>query len=671
MPACSLYNRGMGSSPERNLRLLPTVGLLLALGCGPSVEIERVVLVTLDTLRADRVGCYGAERAHTPTIDELATKGVRFTTAISPAPVTLPAHASLLTGLDPPRHGVRHNGIFRLPDDVPTLAERFRDAGFATAAAVGAVVLDRQHGLDRGFDHYDDSMSGRTASRATSYAERTADQVVDSVLSWLEGAPERFFLWVHLYDPHADYDPPAGFRAAFPGDPYAGEIAFADSELRRLLETLEQRFGEDSTLVVVTSDHGESLGQHGELSHSLTVYDATQRVPLVMAGPGLPSGLVLEEPVGLVDVAPTLLSLAHLPPFADTSGIDLRQVIAGEKTRDRVHYVETLVPQLDFGWSPLLGVRSPGFKYVRAPRPELYDLTIDPNEMRDLSGERPDLVAELDALVEERLARARESVPLVAPESDHRALLEALGYVVPENATLSIGTGPTHALDPKDGLPIVARLIRGMTLTSEHRFDEALAEMAPLEDGGWFLEVERSRAALGAGRLEAAERYSRAAVALGQGHHTPPYTALGFALERQGRFEDAEAAFEAALARDAIGTDALLGLGRVAVAKGELEPARHFFERAAAGRASSGEARWRLAALLIESGDTERGDALLAQLPARLVASPDASIRLAAAESRAGLPERARRRLREAREAWPHSLAVEEAWTAADSDTSP
>jgi arylsulfatase A-like enzyme len=661
----------MGSPAERSLRLLAAAGLLLALACGRPVEIERVVLVTLDTLRTDHVGCYGAESAHTPTIDGLAAQGVRFTTAISPAPVTLPAHASLLTGLDPPLHGVRHNGIFRLPHDVPTLAERFRDAGFATAAAVGAVVLDRQHGLDRGFDHYDDSMSGRTASGTGGYAERTADQVVDSVIAWLEGAPERFFLWVHLYDPHADYDPPAGFQAAFPSNPYAGEIAFADFELRRLLDALGQRFGEGSTLIVVTSDHGESLGQHGELSHSLTIYDATQRVPLVMAGPGLPSGLVLEHAVGLVDVAPTLLSLARLPPLPDTSGIDLRQIIDGEKPPDRVQYVETLVPQLDFGWSSLLGVRSPGFKYIRAPRAELYDLTMDPGEMHDLSGERPALVAELDALVEERLARARESVPLVTPGRDHRELLESLGYVVPENATASIGAGATQGLDPKDGLLVVARMIRGMTLASQHRFDEALAELATLGDGGWFLEVERSRAALGAGRLEDAERYAKAAVALGEGHHVPPYTALGAALERQGRFDEAVLAFESALARDAVGTEALLGLGRVAATRGELEPARNFFERAASGRGASGEAKWRLAALLIESGDTELGDALLRELPSKLVGSPDASVLLAAAETRAGLPERARRRLGAAREAWPHSLAVEQAWTAVDSDASP
>jgi arylsulfatase A-like enzyme len=472
----------MGRSPDPCVLI---VGLLLALGCGPSTRVERVVLVTLDTLRADRVGCYGAQRAHTPTIDGLASRGVRFATAISPAPITLPSHATLLTGLDPPRHGVRHNGIFRLPDEIPTLAERFHDAGFATAAVVGAV----------------------------GYAERTADQVVNAALSWLEAAPESFFLWVHLYDPHANYDPPPGFQAAFPADPYAGEIAFADAELGRLLGAVEQRFPEGGTLLVVTSDHGESLGEHGELSHSLTIYDATQRVPLVMAGPGLPRSRVVEDPVGLADVAPTVLALAGLPPLAEASGIDLRELLEGGEASDRLQYLETLVPQLDFGWSALLGVRSPDFKYVRAPRPELYDLASDPGETRNLSSRRPDLVAELDAILEEHLARTREHAPLVTPEPAQRERLEALGYVVPRSVPAS--PTATQGLDPKDGLPVVARMMRGMTLMARHRFEEALAELEPLPQGGWFLEERRSLAALGAGRLEDALRYARAAVALG------------------------------------------------------------------------------------------------------------------------------------------------------------
>jgi hypothetical protein len=381
-----------------------------------------------------------------------------------------------------------------------------------------------------------------------------------------------------------------------------------------------------------------------------------------MAGPGLPSGSVVEAPVGLVDVAPTLLALTGLPALPETSGIDLRPAIEGRGPSERVHYVETLVPQLDFGWSPLLGVRSPSFKYIRAPRPELYDLSHDARETRDLSGERPDLVAELDALLAERLAHAREGAPLVIADADHREHLEALGYVVPEAASVASSLESAQGLDPKDGLPVVVGMIRAMTLMTEHRFAEALAAMEGLGDGGWFLEVQRSYAALGAHRLEDAERYARAAVELGQGQRSPPYLALGSALERRGDLDAAATAFEKALSDSAVAPDALVGLGRVAERKGDLERASAFYEQAIASRGSSREAQWRLAALHIEAGDGSRGEALLAELPARTVETPAASVRLAEAEAHAGMPDRARERLSRSREAWPHSREVEEAW---------
>lgn len=301
-------------------------------GCGATRRevTERVVLVTIDTLRADRLGCYGAEGAHTPNVDTLAASGVRFETAISRVPLTLPAHASLMTALDPPQHGVRHNSIHRLADDLPTLAESLRGSGFATAAFVGALVLDRRFGLARGFDVYDDDV-GRMSSPTVGYAERIASEVVDAALGWLDSAPPRFFLWVHFYDPHLLYAPPPGFAAAFASDRYAGEIAFVDHELGRLLAGIEARFGPAGRLVVVTSDHGESLGEHGERTHAYGVYDATQRVPLILSGAGWPKGQVVETPVRLVDVAPTLLAAVGARPPARGRGSGPRP--AGRRKR--------------------------------------------------------------------------------------------------------------------------------------------------------------------------------------------------------------------------------------------------------------------------------------------------------------------------------------------------
>ena len=243
----------------------------------------------------------------------------------------------------------------RLPADVPTLAEQLRAAGFATAAFVGSLALDRRFGLDRGFGHYGDRMSARRSHKAP-VAERSASEVVDAALAWLETAPDRFFLWVHLYDPHRDYDPPKAFLDVFPADAYAGEIAFADAEAGRLIDALRARWGRADTLVAMTSDHGESLGEHGESAHGYGIYDATQRIPLVISAPGLPPGLVVNAPVRLVDVAPTILALAAARALPDTSGRDLRPVWEGVEPTGRVAYLETLATRHDLGWSPLFGV---------------------------------------------------------------------------------------------------------------------------------------------------------------------------------------------------------------------------------------------------------------------------------------------------------------------------
>jgi arylsulfatase A-like enzyme len=423
------------------------------------------VLVTIDTLRADRIGCYGAADAETPTLDALAARGVRFETAISPTPITLPAHATLLTGQDPPRHGARHNGYFRLTEAVPTLAEALRGAGFATAAFVSAFVLDARFGLARGFDVYDDRIGLHGGRQLVVGVEsRPADQSVNAALSWLDAAPDRFLLWLHLYDPHAEYDPPEPYRSRFRGRPYDGEIAFADAELGRLLAAIHSKWGERGTLVIATSDHGESMGEHGEPTHSLTLYDATQRVPLLLAGPGLPRGQVVREPIArLADVAPTVLALAGLPPFDPIDGESLLPTLV-PGAPPRTAWLETLAPQLDFGWSPLLGVRTATHKYVRAPRPELYDLGADPGELSNRAPEEPQLVAEFDALV---TARALESTTSAqrSVSAEERAQLEALGYLASTTAPASpTPLGVVGGPDPKDQLPLLTPLFEAMSL---------------------------------------------------------------------------------------------------------------------------------------------------------------------------------------------------------------
>jgi arylsulfatase A-like enzyme len=627
----------------------------LASACVPGASVERVVLVTIDTLRADHLGCYGGRWVATPSIDALAERGVRFETAISPAPLTLPAHATLMTGLDPPRHGVHNNSTFRLDGGFPTLAERMRERGLATAAFVGAVVLDRQYGLARGFDQYEDRMAPRRAAGEFGFAERTADRVVDAAIDWLETAPDRFFLWVHLYDPHAGYKPPPRYLAESPSHPYAGEIAFADAELGRMVDFVRARWDERRTLFVVTSDHGESLGEHGEMTHSLTIYDATQRVPLILSGAGLSQGRIERAPARLVDVTPTILGLARAEPLREADGRDLLATPSEVGSSQSLAYLETLVPQLDLGWSPLLGVRSARFKYIRAPRPELYDLVEDPGESRNLVRERPEVVAELEQGLEKRLADARPVEPTVKPDAARRAQLAELGYLTGGPAVATAELGRVGGTDPKDGLAQVMQLQAAIGLMEVGRPEQALAVLEPLEGGGYVFDLHRSEAARRAGRVEAAERFARAALA--EAPAVPAvHLTLGEALEEQGRLEEAARSFEEAARLDPASGEPVVGMGRIAEARGELEQAVVLYQRAAESRSASAEALWRQAALRIEAG--ERADDLLSRTPLEARNRPRAAIRLARAEAKAGRRGQALVRLTRALQLWPDSAEL-------------
>ena len=421
----------------------------------PAAAPRNVLLVTIDTLRADHVGAYGHAAAHTPTIDSLAAAGTRYTRAFATAPITLTSHASLLTGRYPPGHGARHNGI-RLDLKTPTLAEAFSRAGFDTAAFVAAFPLDRRFGLIKGFRTYGDVMPRDAAGRPAN--ERPGQAVVDEAIGWLSTRrAERFFLWVHLFEPHAPYGTPAtSARTAI--QRYDDDIAEADRQVGRLLDGLRE--ARTQTLVVLTADHGEAFGEHGEISHSVFTYDTTLRVPLLIAGARLPAGRLIDTPVSLVDVAPTIASLAGLPSFDGDGKVlstsdprfpppDPRSPISDL----RPLYAESFAPLLDFGWSPLRTIRRGGWKYIAAPKPELYDLTGDPGETRNLAAAQParaaDLSRQLDAIATGVLAASVD-----APEREVLARLQALGYASGQPAPA--GDRP----DPKDRREIAARIAR-------------------------------------------------------------------------------------------------------------------------------------------------------------------------------------------------------------------
>ena len=307
-----------------------------------------VVLLTLDTTRSDHLGAYGAEGANTPVLDDLATRGVRYARAIAPSPLTLPAHASLLTGLDPPEHGVRDNGVAVLPADLPTLATTLSQRGYATGAFVASRVLDRRFGLDRGFDVYGDRMTAELIGQY-GYPERDAGAVTGAALAWTSQLPagKPYFLWVHYYDPHAPYQPP-GMRTGSEHDRYAAEIAYVDREIGRLLANLPA--GE--RLVAAVGDHGEMLGEHGESGHGIFLYRAALEVPMILAGPGIPAGTVVEETVATRRLAPTLLRL--LGDKAALPGPGLPGL--GTKSSRQPVYSEARMPASAYGWAALQAV---------------------------------------------------------------------------------------------------------------------------------------------------------------------------------------------------------------------------------------------------------------------------------------------------------------------------
>ena len=398
-----------------------------------------VILITLDTTRADRLPPYDGGVA-LPAIEQLARGGVVFDQAIAPAPLTLPSHSSLFTGRIPPEHGARVNGL-TLGGGFPTLAERLRDAGYRTAAFVGSIVLDGGRGLRRGFDVYDEVNDGVGARRV----RRPANEVVDAALGWLNARDASpFFMWVHLYDAHAPYALPEEPAEGFSGDPYSAAIAFMDSQIARLVQALEDRHELDRTAIVVTADHGESLGEHGERGHGIFVYESALRVPLIVRWPGIEPRRVADF-VQLIDLAPTILALEGLeaPPM---DGANLAPALRGRPAGGRTGYAESIFP-LQYGWSALRTVRDNRFKLIEAPRPELYDLQADPHELHNLYDTQPAAADRLQAKL--RTFGPVEREPAPAQAGPVREQLASLGYVSPSRSPTPTAP-PAIWPDPKD-----------------------------------------------------------------------------------------------------------------------------------------------------------------------------------------------------------------------------
>ncbi|MBP1607386.1 MAG: Sulfatase [Acidobacteria bacterium] len=628
------HHRGMARTSLLVLGLavlLAAIGLTLSLRKTPSPATprtesgagaprpEHIVVVTIDTLRADRVGAYGYRSGRTPVLDGLARGGVRFERAYAPTPITLPSHASLLTGLYPPGHGSRHNGM-RVEAGVSTLAELLKAAGFVTGAFVAAFPLDRRFGLDQGFDTYSDTMPRGPDGRLRN--ERAGRAVVDEAMAWLgQQGTRRVFLWVHLFEPHAPYEgddhAAVGARAQPVAERYDAEVARADVEVGRLIEALGPR--RPSTTVVVASDHGEAFGEHGEAGHSVFVYDTTLRVPLVLSGAGVSrAGHVVAGEVSLLDVLPTVTDLLGLPT-PDVDGRSFSAALRGEPVPRRELYAESFAPLLDFGWSALRSIRRDGVKYVAAPKPELYDLSADPAEVRNIvtvrSDQARDLQARADAYSSPELP-ASSAQQQTTPEAQRR--LQALGYVGAGRVASQAGSRP----DPKDLRELAARIAQVTSgELSGDALRAALESIVRDDPANGQAHLRLGFVLVEAGQCPSAERHFRAAMTTGIPSADPSIGLAGCLFARGDLAEAAEAS------RVLDGADAIepgnpvvkANQGVVAMAQGRNDSAIASLESAVAGAPDFLEARFNLARAYARAG--RRDDAvreareLLSRLP--------------------------------------------------------
>ncbi len=540
-------------------------------GAGSPAGPATIVLVSIDTLRADRVGAYGRAGAGTPAIDRLAAEGVRFDRAQTTAPLTLPAHASMLTGRSLPAHGVLANGGFALPDSIPTVAGALQRAGFRTGAFVSAPVLARRTGLARGFDTYDDRIP-RTRSGAAHWEERAGPDTVTAALAWLAMQGEApVFLFVHLFEPHRPYAPPALFAAQHPGDPYQGEVAAADAAVGQLLEGLSALNRGGRALVAVVGDHGEGLGDHGEPTHGVFLFETTMRVPLVLWGPGfgIAGGTVERAPVSVADLGPTLVEFAGAPALDAVDALSLAPAARGTAPlpKDRGVFAEAHVPALEYGWSGLRAIVRGADKLIEAPRAQLFDLDADPGEARDLAARRPDAVRSASSALDALLRRAAAIAPAATasaaalPEAE-RESLRGLGYAASGRRGDGGPLVDPRKPDPHDRVPFLARFDEAVALTQGGRPGDAAALLAPLVDAepaNHAALFEYGQALILAGDLPRARVAFEALVAAHPDSATG-WLRLGQLLDRAGDAKRAEAAYRRGAAADPLNGDTLKAL---------------------------------------------------------------------------------------------------------------
>jgi arylsulfatase A-like enzyme/Flp pilus assembly protein TadD len=630
------------------------LGCLLLASCHPSGSNKpstaaatplrpfNLVVVTVDTLRPDHLHCYGYSKIETPAIDGVAKDGVLFENAVTQTPLTTPSHASIFTGLNPTAHHVRDTGGFILKSSSTTLATILQQQGWDTAAFISSAVLKKLFGLNQGFRVYDDQMpKPGKGHEFLEDAERRAGDTVDRAIRWLDtqsGHP--FFLWVHVYDPHAPYQPPAPFREKYKGRPYDGEIAYADHELGRLFAAVREKSPPAKTLIAVLSDHGESLGEHGEYTHGVFLYDSTLRIAFTLSGPGVPSGLRVKQQARTVDFLPTILELMGGKTPAPVQGVSLTPFFTSQDAATAVSYAETLYPKINMGWAELRAIRTNRWKYIRAPRPELYDLSDDAGETKNVIQNHAAEVQKFEAHLKVIIGTdGAEKVETATVDQRTMDQLKSLGYLGGPGRSYNL-TG--QGVDPKDRVEVLKLLEQAQAPESrlaDSRRIELLRQALSLDPGdpnvyyqlgaklekeGRYREaMELYRSALRNG-IEHSRLHSRIAdLAVRSGNKDEAIVEyekaaqlnpsdlesqanLATAYLEKGRLDDAERVYKWIIATDPEYAAAYNGLGVISIQRQDPSVARGYFEKAIALDADLVDAQLNLGLIYKMAGDRAR-----------------------------------------------------------------
>ncbi len=556
--------------------------ILFTIPAVAQAQQRNIILITIDTLRSDYLSCNGSTKIKTPNLDSLAEQGANFAQARAAVPLTLPSHISIMTSLYPVKHGVRDNATARLSNEYSTLAEVLKTHGYQTAAFVGSFILDHRFGLNQGFDVYNDLMPADLTVLEKLEAERSADAVYSAFSEWFgrNAKKQPYFVWIHFYDPHAPYNPPEPYRSKYPNDPYAGEVAYTDAVIGKVLNNLKTQ-DSNNQIIAIAGDHGEGLGQHQEATHSLLIYNSTLHVPMIIAAPGLISaGVTFPYLCRTIDLAPTLLDLAGIQNDLKGQGISLKKSIEQTKDPEITSASESLYPKVNLGWCELRGIEKDQFHYIDAPHPELYDVIDDPGETKNLITQQTAIAGNLENALNQLYQGSSSSAQTSQPEMDSetKERLASLGYVSGSNTA----TDQSSRIDPKDKMKVWNDIQSGILEFGRGNYQDAVKILELVLKTDNSIPIVYDNLCSSYLRLENWEKAKSCNItALQRGIDFPAlHVNLGLIYHKDKQYSQAQKEFLDALSADPANTSARYYLGNTLRATGQPEQALIQYQKA-------------------------------------------------------------------------------------------